>query len=196
VKSARNIAVIGALLWIIFKMIVFNLGLSAEWYPILVMTNMLAMLIVIFLSLHFSPKVSLEETTSDDSLDSTLKPEPVEFLSQFKTAMKSGATYTVLIFLFLLAYYSGIDKDFTEVKKKQAVELAQNMDFEGISAKDPVKMAHYSHDDAVAEQIKTAEWIYSPFFICTLALIGMIVSCAIYSLIATVFYRKVLLRLR
>jgi len=157
---------------------------------------MLAMLIVIFLSLHFSPKETTENVDPKDLIDGVVKPEPIQFLTQFKTAMKTGATYTVLIFVFLLAYYSGIDKDYTEIKKKTAIELAENMDFDAMVAKDPVKMAHYSHDDAVAEQIKTAEWIYSPFFICTLALIGMIVSCAIYSLIATVFYRKILLRLR
>ena len=57
-------------------------------------------------------------------------------------------------------------------------------------------MSHYSRDDAIAEQVRTAELWYSPFFICTLSLIGMIVSCVFYSLLVTVFYRKVLFRLR
>ena len=118
-KKARNIAAIGALIWIIFKMAIYNFGLSVEWYPILIMTNMLALIIVIFLSLHYSKL--------DESQD-----EPIGFLGQFKSAMKAGATYSIIIFGFLFAYYSAIDTDFTETKKKEVIALAKAMDYDEI----------------------------------------------------------------
>lgn len=182
-KKARNVAIIGALVWIILKMVVLNIGLSREWYLGMVMANMLIMLVVIFLSLHYSrSKESAKESAG--------------FLSDFKQSMRSGSIYAIIVFVFMLAYYSGIDKEYTETRKKEFIELAETMDFEAIKELDPVKSANYSRDDAIAEQKETAEWIFSPFFICTLALVGMIVLCLFYSLFATVFYRKVLTRLR
>lgn len=181
-KTTNKIAIAFAFIWIIIKLIVFNIGLSVEWFNVTAMINLLFLLVVIFVVLHFHKQG-----------------RQTEFLSDLKEAMKGGSIYTLLVAFFLLIYFSAIDTEFITNRMEELgafTHAPEEVDFEALKAQDPVKMANMSRDDFIAKEKETRELFSSPFLSATIIFAGMMLVTFFYSLIATVFSRKVLNRLR
>ncbi len=175
-----------ALVWIIVKLLFFNFGIDKEYFTITVMLNLLCLIIAIFASLHFS-------------YDQNSAAKGIGFLSQFKSAARSGAIYTVLIYVFMLVYYSGLDTKYTEDELRARIEQIESMtdeQWEAYKEKDGIKAQDYSKYDAIAEKKEEAAAVLSPFAAATLTLMALIISTMFFALIGTIFYRKVLVRFR
>ena len=179
-KTTNKIALIFALIWIIAKMIIFNLGYSSEWFNFTALLNLLFLLLVIFVVLHYHKQK-----------------QQTEFLSDLKEAVKGGSVYTLILVVFFFLYFKYIDPGFFEERMEILGALSpEELSFEELKEMDPVKMQNISEDDFYAKEKETRELFSSPFFNATIMLAGMMITTFIYSFFATVFSRKILTRLR
>ena len=182
--KTKKIALIFGLSWIIIKLIVFNLGYAVQLFNITAMINLLFLLLVIFVTLHYFKLKSG-------------KKEKTLFLTDLKEAMKGGSIYTVIIAGFLLVYFSGIDPDFaSERMELQGITSPENIDFEELKRQHPIKLQGMSKEDFIDKEKETVALFSSPFLVTTLVLAGMMLTSLFYSIIVVTLYRKVLLKLR
>jgi len=182
--KTKKIALIFGLSWIIIKLIVFNLGYSVQLFNITAMINLLFLLLVIFVTLHYFRLKSG-------------KKEKTLFLTDLKEAMKGGSIYTVIITGFLLIYFSGIDPDFASNRLElQGIISPENIDFEELKRQNPIKLQGMSKEDFIDKEKETIELFSSPFLVTTITLAGMMLASLFYSFVAVTLYRKVLLKLR
>lgn len=177
-NQTTRVALGFALIWIILKMILFNVvDRAADWYNLTVMANVLLLLLAIFVTMHF-------HKTQD-------------FLTDFKEALKGGVIYTIIVASFIFLYVKVIDTGFIDsrlnVRMEQAFTLEQ---FNEMKELDPVKLADKSYGDFLSDKAAEFELVKSPFIIMTLTIAALLIASVIYSLLITILYRRLLNRFR
>ena len=177
--TTKKIALTFALIWIIIKMILFNMGLSLSLFNYTVMINVFFLLVVIFMTLHYYKN----KTNKEDST----------FLGDFKEAMKGGAIYSFVIVVFIFIYFTFIDTNFVE--SKMADIQTMSIDFEELRESKP-EFKLKSNEDIISELKATQKAIFSPFLSTTIVLTGMMMATFIYSMLGSIFFRKVLSRVK
>lgn len=184
-KPTVKYGIMFAFVWIIAKLIFLQLGLTSEkYYFLTACLNILGLLLAIIFGLRAVMK-------SESNAESNA-------LQDIKNAMTSAIIYSVIVALFMYIYYSAIDNSFFE--QKIAEVEAQLMDV----ISDPQKLKELKQSNESFE-VMTAQEIYdkqmenpklffSPKFVTTLSLLGMIFLSTMYSLLVTIIFRRLIFR--
>lgn len=182
--KTKKIALIFGLSWIVIKLVIFNLGYSVKLFNATAMINLLFLLLVIFLTLHY---FKAGRSKSENTL----------FLEDLKESMKGGSIYTIIVAGFLLIYFSGIDPDFASNRLElQGITNPENIDFEELKKQNPIKLQGMSKEDFIDKEKETVQLFSSPFLVTTLVLAGMMLASLFYSFLVVTLHRKVLWKLR
>lgn len=177
-KSPLSISLFCALIYIILKLVVFNLGKSVDLFVPLILVNIMLILIAVIFGLRAFKKQQ--------------KTPEYNFAEDLKCTMRCASLYAIIISGFVYLYYSTIDKNFTEqVKERQLTKITQE-DFEEMKKKDPVVLKGKNLDD-VKKQIKDDTNLFSsPFMTMTMTLVGLMMIGFFYSLLVTAAWPKFL----
>lgn len=184
-KIAVKVGILFALGWIILKLILFA-TLSGEMrYNVqpAILTNILFLLMSITVGLYLHKKNATEETNA---------------LGDIKNAMSAGVPYTIIVSLFIYAYYSAIDTDYI---KHQISERSMAMEKELNDPEQLAKVKASNEDFEVMTKeeilVKGKENLKATFnagATMTLSMLGMLVLSTINSIFVTVVYRKVVFK--
>jgi hypothetical protein len=164
----------------ILKLLLFQFGLSYEYYSFGVFVNMLFLLLAIFLNLNTRKK------------ELATKGEYSNLFDDIKTAMRSGAIYALLVACFSWLYYAHIDTAFLEERITERITNAEAFDFENISRES--NPHGKTKEEFLADELEFSQFIFSPSTQFTFTLIGLIALAFIYSILMSAFYRKVLVK--
>ncbi len=183
-KITLKFGLLGALVWILVKMIFFLAGSSDTTVTPSAMINMFLMLVSIALGVYFHKKA--EGFKQGNAL------------SDIKAGMTTGVPYALVVSIFLYFFYEKINPEFidsriakTEIELKKVLEnpkefqqlRASNEDFE-VKSKEEIYEAIMENQHSM----------YSAKFTAILGLLGMTVLATAYSIFITIVYRRILLR--
>lgn len=177
-KSPLKFSYIFALVYIILKLIAFNMGKSTELFAPLILVNILLVLMAILFGLKLHRK---KNPDSDD-----------HFVTNIKYCMRSASMYALLIAVFVMVYYSVIDRDFTaKIIDNQFSEITKE-DFEEMKKKDPDMLRDKTIDDYKKLKREEMELFTSPFITTTMTLMGLMFLSLFYSIIIALAWPKFL----
>ncbi len=170
--------------WMLVKMTFHFAGISATSIVPTIFINMFLLLSSISVGLYMHKK---REGFSQGNA-----------LSDIKSCMTVGIPYSVLVVIFVYVYYNYINPDFVNhmiAEKLNAYKI-------GLANPEELKLIRASNEafevmtkeDIFKEMEKSTRSTISPFSITTISLLGMILLSTVYSILATVIFRKVLMR--
>lgn len=175
-SSTAKSAVIFAACFVIFKLIFFNTGLHDNNYVVVVFANILFVVLAMIFGLRFARKDNPEENRT--------------YTQHVKTSMRAASLYAILISAFSYLYYSKIDQGFVQHRIEERMELARNVDFAELQKMNPEKLQGKNREDFLQAEKENAELWFSPFFLSTLTLMGLILISLFYSLLIAWFWGK------
>jgi len=156
-------------LFVIIKMVLFNLRKNDDWYLAAIFCNILFLLLAIFFTVRSTYK--------------STNPGSISYLDVVKTALKPAMLYAVLLSGFVYLYYSKIDSGFTRVRVVETTKkAAQFYDIEKQKNTD-IELLKIPREEYIKKAAQSAEFIYSPFVACTLSMIGLVLMSLLYSII-------------
>lgn len=177
-KSPLSVALIFALLYIIIKLVVFNLGKSVELFVPMILVNIMLILLAALFGLRAWKKSHKNETDG--------------FLEDFKCTMRNVSLYALIISGFVYIYYSSIDKDFKEkLAERQFAEITQE-DFKEMQKKDPDMLNGKTLDDYKKLKKNEMKLFTSPFMTTTMTLMGLMLIGFFYSLLISLAWPRFL----
>jgi len=183
-RITLKFGLLGAIVWIIVKMIFFIVGISETTIIPLVLLNMFFMLVSIAFGVYLHKKA--EGFKQGNAL------------SDIKAGMTTGVPYALVVSVFMYFFYEKINPDFIDQQiKKTEKELKKKLDnpkeFQKLRASNEdfeVKTKEQIHDSIMEFQHS----MYSAKFTSVLGLLGMTFLATIYSIFVTIIYRRVLFR--
>lgn len=180
-KPTIKYGMIFALCWVIIKLSFLQFGLnSEEHFFITACLNILGLLLAIV----FGLKKFIDTDVETDS----------NALRDIKNAMTSAVIYTMVVTIFMYIYYTWIDQSFFDYK----IQDVERQLTEVIS--DPQKLKELKESNQSFEvmtageifdkQMENPKLFFSPKFITTLSILGMLFLSMVYSIIVTIIFRK------
>lgn len=177
-KSPLIVAVFFALIYIIIKLVVFNLGKSVELFIPLILVNIMLILLAALFGLRAWKK--------------SHKSQGDNFLEDLKCTMRNISVYALVVTAFVYVYYSAIDTDFRQkLQDRQFAEITQE-DFKEMQKNDPDMLKHKTLDDYKKLKKNEMELFTSPFMTSTLTLMGLILIGFFYSLLISLAWPRFL----
>jgi hypothetical protein len=180
-----KIGLYAALTWIVFKMVLFVLGVADQTTVIAVLSNIFMLLSSISIGLYLQKRHEKEETNA---------------MVDLKNAMSAGVPYVVITCLFLYFYYARINPEY------YARQIA-NKEYEiKKMVNDPKALTKFKKEFPDAE-VMTKEQIEhkliennkkgaSAGFTSTLATLALLILSTFYSILVTIIYRKIVFKPR
>lgn len=173
------------LTWIIVKLILFNVEVTGdEGLAVGVSANLLFLIVAIFLAVRAAH----------------LKDRRLIFLESVKSGMKQGAVYALIVAGFIFVHYKWIDKDYLADKVESRVKHeAERIEEQGGWEKfkdnaEDERLDSLTYDDYLDDMRDAQKGFISAQSAMLFSLVSMISVSFIYSLLVSVFYRKVLLK--
>ncbi len=183
--DTKRIGLIMGLTWIIVKLILFNVGVTGDnGLAAGVSINLLLLIVAIFISVRAAH----------------LKDRRLIFLESVKSGMKQGAIYALIVAGFIYVHYNWIDKDYLADKVESRVEheaerIQEQGGWEEFKKKaDDDRLESMTKDDYLDDMRDAQKGFISAQSAMLFSLVSMISVSFIYSLLVSVFYRKVLLK--
>lgn len=170
-------AVIFSMLFIITKLVLFNTGLHESNYILVVFANILFVLLAMIMGLRMNTKAN---------------PSEKNYTELVKISMRSAALYALLVSAFAYLYYTKIDPDFINSRVEERMVLARAADFDQLKKDHPEKLEGKNREDFLNDEKSNAELWFSPFFLSTLTLVGLILISLFYSFFIAWFWKKFL----
>jgi hypothetical protein len=168
-------------LYVIVKMLLFNINKHDEWYLAIIFTNILFLLLAVFFTVRVVYKGK--------------QPTAITYLDIVKTALKPGMLYAILLSGFIYLYYAKIDSGFTQKRIAETTQrAAQFYDAEKIKNTDK-ELLKLSKDEYVLKASQSAQFIYSPFVASTLGMIGLVFMSLLYAIIIAWAWKAYLYKL-
>lgn len=156
-------------LFVIVKMLLFNIQKHDDWYLAVIFCNILYLLLAVFFTIR--------------NVYRGIPPQNTTYLDIVKTALKPGMIYTLLISGFVYLYYNKIDASFTKKRVNETIARAsQFYDAEKEKNTDP-ELLKIPKDEYIKKATQSAEFMYSPFVACTLGMIGLVFMSLLYAII-------------
>ncbi len=177
-KATTKYALVFASLWIILKIVLFQLQLGQDSFIIGIFANLLFILLAIFLSL-----IELGKQRN----------QPVSFLTDVKASAQSAMVYAVVIAAFIFVYNSYIDPGFGEARVASIIEfeMAKVEDWDNIKSTLPADFQNMTKEEYAAKTREHFEKQYAPIRQATMSLLGLVVTGLLYAFLITFLYRKV-----
>lgn len=183
-KVTIKTALICAIVWIVFKLLGYQLGWNIPDYTSLfVMANILCLLASVSIGLYLQKRKGEE----DDNM-----------LTDIKNGMTAGVIYSLVVAGFLYFYYEKIDPEYN-----QKMIAEREMYFKTV-VDDPIKLKEIkasnqtlevmTKEEIIEEFRKTPQMLFSGSFMMTFGVLSMLMLSTLYSILVTVIYRKVLFR--
>jgi hypothetical protein len=183
-KNPTHIGAIFALLWIILKLALFLMKLDFRW-ELGIILNLMMLPVVIYFGIRLFRKRQKPGQTA-------------VFIEDLKAAMRPAALYSLIIGLFLFIYYAKIDDIFISDLRNDRIEILQDAIDDAGGWKEykqrSEEMVSYTEEEYLDKVSENINMIISPFSAATASLIGLMLLSFLYSLLFTIFYRKVLQR--
>ncbi len=187
-KPTVKYGIIFAFAWIIVKLSFLQLGWTSEnHYFVAACLNILGLLLAIAFGLW---KNKEQQPIGEES----------NALQDIKNAMTSAVVYSVIVSLFIFIYYSSIDDSFFNQKIQEVSTQLQDV------ISDPQKLKELKSSNQEFEvmtvqeiydkQMENPKLLFSPKFITTLSLLGLIFMSTLYSILVTIIYRKIIFKNR
>ncbi len=172
-----------AILWVVFKLVLFTLGIADRTTEISVLVNILLLLTAISTGLYLQKKSEKEESNA---------------MIDLKHAVSAGFIHVVLTSTFIFLYYSQINPDYYANKLKEKEIAIHQM------VNDPVKLKSFRKEYPDAE-VMSKEQIQQKLlqnnrkggsigFSTTLAVLSMLLLCTFYSILVTIIFRKLVFK--
>lgn len=177
-KSPLSIALIFALIYIIIKLVVFNMGKSVELFIPLILVNILLILLAALFGLRTWKKY--HKTDGDN------------FLEDLKCTMRNISVYAICISTFVYFYYSAIDTDFRDKWNELQFSKITQEDFKEMQKNDPDMLGNKTMDDFMKMKRDEMELFTSPFMTSTITLMGLILIGFFYSLLISLAWPRFL----
>jgi hypothetical protein len=180
-----KIALFAAVTWIVFKMVLFFLGVADHTTVIAVLSNIFMLLSSISIGLYLQKRHETEETNA---------------MIDLKNAMSAGVPYVVITCLFLYLYYAKINPEY------YARQIA-NKEYEiKKMVEDPKALAKFKKDFPDAEVMTKNQIEHkliennkkgaSAGFTATLATLALLILSTFYSILVTIIFRKIVFKPR
>lgn len=124
----------------------------------------------------------------------------LSMLEDIKAGLSSSAIFAIVVAVFMVLYFSSIDKEFAERRKEFIIEKMQ--DPEHIKALEEQMEANPDHyngksvDDMIERNIDNVEHMLTPGTVFPIALFSLLLLGMVYSFLITAFNRLVLARLK
>jgi len=184
-RTTVKIGIFAAVTWIIFKMVLFALGVADQTTVIAVLTNIFMLLSSISIGLYLQKRHETEDTNA---------------MVDLKNAMSTGVPYVVITCLFLYFYYTKINPEY------YARQIANNEYKIHKMVEDPIALAKFKKEFPDAE-VMTREQIErklvennrnagSAGYTSTLATLALLILATFYSIILTIIFRKIFFKPR
>jgi len=184
-RTTIKIGIFAAVTWIIFKMVLFALGVADQTTVIAVLTNIFMLLSSISIGLYLQKRHETEETNA---------------MVDLKNAMSAGVPYVVITCLFLYFYYAKINPEYyaRQIANKE-YEIKKMIE-------DPKALAKFKKEFPDAE-VMTKQQIErklvennkkgaSAGFTSTLATLALLILSTFYSILVTIIFRKIVFKPR
>jgi type IV secretory pathway TrbF-like protein len=165
-----------ALVFVILKCLYYVSGLHYTNYNLVILTNIVCVLLAVGLAMYMARDKNGKLLALG--------------LDRIKAGMRGGAVYAIIVSTFVYFYYNNIDKKFFKDKIKARVELATKADFPTLQKNNPDKLANKTHADFIDDEREQAELWFSPFMVCTLTLVALMVCSMVYSLVLNVIFKN------
>lgn len=170
-------ALIFASVFIIVKLILFNTGLHNTNYVLVVFVNILCALLAMIIGLRMNFKENNEQKS---------------YTELVKLTMRAAALYALIISAFAYLYYTKIDPEFISSRVEERMVLARAANFDQLKKDHPEKLRDMNREDFLQAEKENAELWFSPFFLTTLTMIGLILISLFYSFFIAWFWGKFL----
>ena len=162
-----------AAIWILFRLVIFNLGINSQ-LKIGFLINVLFILILILTSLHVYVK-------REKKIES--------FAVNFKNSLKQAGIYLMIVVGFIFIFHQFINPEFLTDFHERKMEVERDQDFTEI-IKQGFSKEEYLEKAEKSSLIITSKKMITTFYFGALFLISII-----YSVLAPLFYKKVVLRI-
>lgn len=124
----------------------------------------------------------------------------LSMLEDIKTGLASSAIFAIVVAVFMVLYFSSIDKEFAERRKEFIIEKMQDPEavesLEEQMAADPDTYHGKSVDDMIERNIDNVEHMLTPGTVFPIALFSLLLLGMVYSFLITAFNRLVLAKLK
>jgi hypothetical protein len=162
-------------IYVITKLVLFNIGKHDEWYMLVVFQNILCIIIAMVFTLRGTFK---EKGPSKG------------YVEDVKIAMRGAALYVILASAFAYFFYSAIDHDYMHRNVEAQMVRVRAVNFDSLQKANPDRLAALSRDSFVEKEQEYAEMIYSAFFSTTVMLVGSLLLSFFYSLVIAWVWKK------
>ncbi len=182
-KSPLFVAAFFALVYVIVKLIVFNLGKSVDLFIPLILVNIM----LILLAALFGLRAWKKQHKSNEN----------NFLEDLKCTLRCISIYTIIVSSFVYIYYSSIDKNFKDhLVERQFATITQE-DYKEMQMKDPDMLRDKTLDDYKKLKKNEMQLFTSPFMTTTITMMGLMLIGFVYSILVSLawprFLNKVLM---
>lgn len=171
-----------ALVFIILKCIYFLTDMHYNHYNIVVLTNIVCVLLAVGLAMY----------VTRDKNNQILRAG----IERIKAGMRGGAIYAIIVSTFVFFYYNNIDVKFRTTMIKARVDYAESMKpkYAELQKNNPQKLANKQHWEFVQMEKEQAELWFSPFMICTLTLVSLMVISMLYAVVLSFIFKNYFFR--
>jgi hypothetical protein len=176
-KPGVKYGLIFSAIWVIYKIVLFQLDLGQHELIYGVFGNLLLILLAIFFTVY--------EVTQKREKES-----PMGFLSDVKNGMQSVGVYSLVVIGFVLVQYTIIEPDYLENRVNAIMAEAEKQDYEEEQRKNSM-LKDVSRQEYLEKARKDHEAINSLKVIVPFYLIGMMFIGMLYSFIVTLLNRRV-----
>jgi hypothetical protein len=177
-KSPLSISVFFALIYVIIKLIVFNLGKSVELFVPMILVNIMLILLAALFGLRAWKR---KHKNQEDS-----------FLEDLKCTLRNTSMYALLVSGFVFMYYSTIDKDFRDQLAERQFANVTQKDFKEMQKRDPDMLKDKTLDDYKKLKKNEMQLFTSPFMTTTITLMGLMLIGFFYSLLISLAWPRFL----
>ena len=176
-------ALLGAIIWIVFKYAIFISGKAIELFDVSVMVNNFMLLLTISLAIFMSKK-------------SKGFPE-ITKLEDIKVGMKAGMIYTVIVVFFSYYYNNNLDSSVLDARVAQRMEQLEL----GLSTDDGIKLYReknmqaltLSKDQIIQKEREATVNFLNPRVSALLLMMFFTLLTIFYSAFITIVIRKIYL---
>lgn len=179
-KSPVKSGLILAVIWIVFKMVLYYLGKSNHGFTIGIFLNILFVLLAAAIGLYYAKHQSGR----------------THFLQDVKISLRGSIVYTVIISIFVYFYYDRVDPLVMQNKIDEKIAIAEKQvseDFESMKEDNP-SLREVTAEQYVELVREDAETIHTGFVQSTFTLIALMLASILYSFLVPLIFRKIVFR--
>lgn len=176
-KKKISLPVSFAAVWILVRLIIFNLGVDSQ-IKIGFFINILFIITLIIASLHL--KVKAEKKLE-------------VFAVNFKNSLKNAGTYIIIVIGFIFIFHQFINPNYLSDFHEKAMEIEQARDFEKLLSSPMYK--GFTKEEYLEKAESTSLMFTSKKIITTFYFLGLFMMSLIFSILIPLFYKKVVLRM-